>query len=177
MLGFMLLGACNAGAESGSSGKPAPVKPVMLAIHSYNYTDRYIDQFTVNGTGGGNVSVSSPTAGGGKTTCCVAYVPGAAVMKVQVRWVSGGCTFTSRNMYNEESKHTRYFYKVQDVTVDPKVPAQPESFEVHFYQDGHVEAAIADDYSPPRLKLREEREIKPTYPQCAGNKDPGPNEP
>jgi hypothetical protein len=45
-------------------------KPVGLAIEGYNYTNRFIDSFTVtdedgNGAWGGNVFLSSPTSGGG----------------------------------------------------------------------------------------------------------------
>jgi len=36
----------------------------MLGITGYNYTNRYIDGFSVNGQGGGNVLISEDHAGG-----------------------------------------------------------------------------------------------------------------
>lgn len=47
-----------------------------LGIVGYNYTNRAINTFTIDGAGGGNLYVSSPASGGGGTTCCVPYVPG-----------------------------------------------------------------------------------------------------
>lgn len=45
--------------------KPGGPRYVSLTIEGYNYTDDYIDQFTVNGQGGGNLYLSTPTSGGG----------------------------------------------------------------------------------------------------------------
>jgi hypothetical protein len=35
----------------------------------------------------------------------------------------------------------------------PPIPAKPEYFEVHFYQDGHIEVAVTETDSPPRIVL------------------------
>jgi hypothetical protein len=65
-----------------SNGAPASIASELkagaprhhaLAIVGYNYTERYIDSFHVNGQGGGNLYVSGPTAGGGSSACCVSW--------------------------------------------------------------------------------------------------------
>lgn len=44
---------CNAGAEGSAVPRTTPPsKPIGLALSGYNYTNRYIDQFYVNGRGG-----------------------------------------------------------------------------------------------------------------------------
>jgi Protein of unknown function (DUF3304) len=54
----------------------ANVQAHNLTIYGYNYTDTGIGSFEVNGQGGGNLEVSIPTAGGGKSTCCLTvYTP------------------------------------------------------------------------------------------------------
>ena len=42
----------------------------MLGITGYNYTNRSIDGFSVNGQGGGNVLISEDHAGGGHLLHC-----------------------------------------------------------------------------------------------------------
>lgn len=95
LMGVALLVGLQACAQTPKSmaSKSAPLgEPVGLLIEGYNYTDDYISSFTVNGQGGGNLFVSSPTAGGGKSVCCVSYTPGTLLpMKVKVRWVTDYC--------------------------------------------------------------------------------------
>jgi hypothetical protein len=47
------------------------------------------------------------------------------------------------------------------VEVGPPFPADPQNFEVHFYPDGHVEAAVTRWSSAPRIKLPEGRTERP----------------
>ena len=42
---------------------------VELTIMGFNYTDMDINEFFVDGTGGGNLSVSSASGGGGGSVC------------------------------------------------------------------------------------------------------------
>ncbi|MFZ5520651.1 MAG: hypothetical protein ACOZD0_05545, partial [Pseudomonadota bacterium] len=49
--------------DQGLTSAAEPARPggpryVSLTIEGYNYTDDYIDQFTVNGQGGGNLYLS-----------------------------------------------------------------------------------------------------------------------
>jgi hypothetical protein len=49
------LAACNYSSDPAAEAlKPNP-KRASLTIYGYNYTDLYIDSFSVNGNGGGNL--------------------------------------------------------------------------------------------------------------------------
>lgn len=176
---MMAIAVTGCDAREASSNTPtasefaAPREPVGLTIYGYNYTNRYIDQFYVDGNAGSNLGVSTPTAGGSKSVCCFSYTPGTPAPKtVTVKWVASGCTYKETNMYNETSSWAHHFFKTQEVPVNPKIPANPGYFEVHFYPDGHVEAAITEHSSPPRLILSEDREDRSDYPRCPNDKKP-----
>jgi hypothetical protein len=121
---------------------------IALGIVGYNYTDRAIASFSVNGSGGGNIYLSSPDGGGGKTVCCVSVRATTQLpITMEIKWTwdrvedDGG-----KVLRQEESRTTKAVLK-------GPIPANPTQFEVHFYPDGHVELAISNIYSPPRLKL------------------------
>lgn len=154
-LGLVFLGACQpAGGASESRA---------LGIVGYNYTDRYIDEFYVDGQGGGNLDLSTPTAGGGKLTCCIGWRDGRRLpQKVRVKWVAGGCMKTVTSSEGYVHQVPVHAFKEQDVELTGPVPQKPGYFEVHFYPDGHIEVAITETWSEPRLKLDPARE-KPTY--------------
>lgn len=123
---------------SGSEG--APLKSYNLTLSGYNYTDTEIGSFEVNGQGGGNIAVSSPTSGGGGSVCCVTvYSPMAKPQAVTIKWSRDGDTWCE-----------------QSVEVKPPLPSKPEYLEVHFYRDGHIELAVTEQASPPRLQLSRE---------------------
>jgi hypothetical protein len=144
-----------------------------LALLGYNYTSRYIDTFSVNGQGGGNLYVSSPTSGGGGTVCCVSYVQGRPAGEVTVRWQSGGCMLRVPGGLADGSTHLAHsFFREIKVKVDPLIPSRPRNFEVHFYPDGHVEAAITDGRSSPRLVYSKSREDRSDFPRCPDEKEP-----
>ncbi len=66
-----------------------------------------------------------------------------------------------------------YFKEVEvQVHVDPKTVERPQYLEVHFYPDGHVEAAVTEHESPPRLILNKDREDNSPYPRCPNGKQP-----
>jgi predicted small lipoprotein YifL len=123
-----------------------------LTITGYNYTDTYIDSFRVNGAGGGNVEVSTPTAGGGKGTCCApvrADMPLPA--PVEITW--------SRD--TEPTVWCR-----QTVLLEGPIQEPANYFEVHFYQDGHIEVAISDFPGAPRVSLSRHN---PAFRHAEGN--------
>lgn len=128
---------------SAASASPAAeasttVKAHNLTIYGYNYTDTGIGSFEVNGQGGGNLQVSEPTAGGGKSTCCATvFSPYQQPKKVKIKWTRDLETWCE-----------------QEVVLYPPLPAKPEYFEVHFYRDGHIELAVTEVDSPPRLRLQ-----------------------
>lgn len=141
----MILSACRESNTKTKQGEP-PVqtteaprldKSVSLTITGFNYTDLYIDSFSVNGQGGGNIFVSSPTSGGGGSVCCVSFWPSSTLpLHVTVRW--------TRDL-------KRWCEK--DVLVTGPVPASPEYLAVHFYPDGRIEAQITEGYPQVKLKL------------------------
>lgn len=136
-------------------------KPIGLAIEGYNYTNRFIDSFTVtdedgNGAWGGNVFLSSPTSGGGGGTCCVMLDPNAkSPVRLRIDW--------TLDRVDDSTGHTLApeIQKQAWVTVTPPFPADPKNFEVHFYQDGHVEVSVTHWPSPPRVSLPEGRRPAP----------------
>lgn len=110
-----------------------------LTVYGYNYTDTYIDSFEVNGQGGGNLEVSIPTAGGGGSVCCVSVTSDMPLpWPYTIKW--------SRNIYKK-------IWCEQTVLLHGPIPREPRYFEVHFYPDGHIELAVTEEASEPRLKL------------------------
>jgi hypothetical protein len=144
-----------------------------LALVGYNYTPRYIDSFSVDGQGGGNLYVSSPTSGGGGTVCCLSYVKGRPAGEVTVRWQSNGCMFRAPGRLSDGSTHLAHsIFSEMKVKLDLRIPERPQNLEVHFYPDGHIEAAITDVYSPPRLVLSKSRADRSEFPRCPDEKEP-----
>lgn len=157
----------------GSSTSTAQAKPVMLAITGYNYTNRHISSFSVNGQGGGNLFVSTATSGGGGSACCVLYKPGAQVRKIIVRWQADACQYRKKSSISSETYDIWHpIFKEREITVDPVIPPDPKVLEVHFYPDGSIQAAITAGGSSPRLRLNASREDKSDYPRCTNDAKP-----
>jgi Protein of unknown function (DUF3304) len=143
ILGF---GGCNSDQMVAAAAAPSTASAALedpkpqehhLTIYGYNYTDTEIGSFEVNGQGGGNLSVSSPTAGGGSSVCCiVTFSPMVQPRPVKIKWTRDGDTWCE-----------------QQVLLKPPLPPKPEYLEVHFYRDGHIEVAATEADSPPRLRL------------------------
>ncbi|NVD71789.1 DUF3304 domain-containing protein [Duganella sp. BJB1802] len=147
--------------------------PISLSLSGYNYTNQSIDSFSVNGQGGGNIFVSTPTSGGGGTACCVTYFPNGVLKKVTVRWQSGGCYFHRFLTKSNEVFDTFYpYYKEADVSISEDVAKDPKRMEVHFYPDGTVQVHITDEASEPRLSLPPSREDLRKLPRCSHDKKP-----
>lgn len=145
---------------------------INLTLTGYNYTNRYIDQFDVDGQGGGNIGVSGPTTGGNGSACCVSYYSGGGSWKVKIRWQKDACTYNERWSHGEEFSDTYSYFKEVEVQVDPNIPDFPRYFEVHIYPDGHAEAAITEHESMARLALNKDREDNARYPRCPDGKKP-----
>lgn len=135
-------------AQSGSLPEPAAEhtvpqfdgKPKMLAIVGYNYTDLYIDSFSVGSSGGGNLFVSSPTSGGGSSSCCLILYPGVTLPRpVTIEW-----------MRSLDGKRQRWCQ--QTVQLTGPIPENPTAFGVHFMPDGEIQVEVTQGY--PKLKLR-----------------------
>lgn len=175
LISCLTIGACRDDSiATGELEAPMPLgTEVSLAITGYNYTSRSINDFSVDGASGGNVHVSSPHSGGGGSVCCSPYVVGAGARRALIRWQSGACTYqTRRDRSGQLLFWTHYFYKEAYIDINPNVPKVPNYIEVHFYPDGHVEAAMTEHASQPRLRLDENRADKSPYPQCPDDKRP-----
>jgi len=146
---------------------------VSLGVTGYNYTNREISDFSVNGHGGGNLEVSSPTSGGGGTVCCVPHVVTNNQRIVTVRWQSGACYYHVKSTISDEiHEHIHWFYKEAEVKIEPPMTQNPQYMEVHFYPDGSIKAAVSEHAGGPRLKLPKEREDRTSYPRCPNDKEP-----
>jgi hypothetical protein len=105
----------------------------LLGLIGYNYTDKYIDSYSVDGEGDGNIMVSSPTSGGGGIVCCVKLEKDVTwPIRVRVRWQSAGCTYTTRShISNSVFENIHSFFKETEVEVRGEVGMNPKYLEVH----------------------------------------------
>lgn len=121
--------------------KPDYRKPVGLAINGFNYTDRVISTFTINHQDGGNIVVSSPTSGGGKTTCCMTWHPGSQLSRlVKIEWmryIDGRRTWCKK-----------------EVMLNAPFPQSPTDVSVHFMPDGNIEVELTQGYPDVKLSLQ-----------------------
>lgn len=164
--------------QLGSSAVAAePATPegtsVSLTIMGFNYTDKDINEFFVDGTGGGNLSVSSASGGGGGSVCCASYTAGAPAPEVKVRWQFDACTY---NIWHDEdgTEFNDIFsiYKTAAIKVGSVSP-NPRYLEIHIFPDGHVEAAITAELSSPRLVLDQNRRVNVPFRRCPNGTRPG----
>jgi hypothetical protein len=127
--------ACNSQTAGTSVSEPPkstevvePFRSHNLTLLGYNYTDFGIGSFEVNGQGGGGLEVSEGVNGGGGRVCCVSvYSPMSEALPITIKW----------NPIDDK-------WCEQTVMLVPPLPAKPENFEVHFYQDGHIEVAVSE---------------------------------
>ncbi len=165
----------TSGGASTKSTVSTPEKPGKLhalAITGFNYTDQYIDQLYVDGQGGGNVRVSSPSSGGGGGVCCIGWRDGTPLpQRVTVRWASDGCQRSTVDSTGYKDIKLEHFFTEKVVELNGPIPAEPGNFEVHIYPDQHVEVAITQYTSDPRVKLAKARQIDPYKKRCRDEKD------
>jgi hypothetical protein len=118
--------------------KPEP-KHYSLGVVGYNYTDLYISSFSVGATGGGNIDVSDMESGGGGTSCCLEWIEGTKLpVEFTIEWT-----------------RDREIWCYLDVSFNGPIPKHPSIFATHFYEDGHIEVEIAEDY--PDVRVRKSR--------------------
>ncbi|MDW5418476.1 DUF3304 domain-containing protein [Iodobacter sp. CM08] len=143
LLGLFLAGCSSYASES-----------VSLTLHGYNYTNRYIDSYSINGQWGGNMGLSTSTSGGGGGVCCGSWRRNSRLpIKITVKWVGDSCKFKEYSSTGELFLLRRNFWKEAEALITTPPPTDARYLEAHIYEDGHVEAAITNTYSPPRLIL------------------------
>lgn len=112
---------------------------IPVDIIGYNYTNRVIDSFNVNGYDGGRLTLSTLTSSGGSPMCCYYYLPGISFPhEVEVEWAPSA----------SDGPWTKTKAVIPEPTTD-----RPRYLEIHFYPDGHIEGELTEDFSLPRLKL------------------------
>jgi hypothetical protein len=156
---------------------PSEAKPTGrrfdLTLAGYNYTNRYIDDYRVNGQGGGNLDVSQPGSAGGGSVCCVIYFDTDEKQTVTVRWQSDACYFTTKStISNDIYRHIHSFYKEVTVQVERSNTRKPNYLEVHFYPDGTVKAVVTETTSSPRMIVDPASEDRSEFPRCPNDKKP-----
>ena len=116
LLALLLLGACNSQDTR------------SVTVIGYNYTERPIYTFSVNGVGASNL-FAKQKYGGGKDSCCIDITVG---QPVEIKWLYD----TTEKQYlaglREEKRSTT-------VIVPPPTVPEADYLEVHFFPDHHVE--------------------------------------
>lgn len=139
-----LTSACNSQTAGTSVSEPAnsaevvePFRSHNLTLRGYNYTDFEIGSFEVNGQGGGGIPVSDETSGASHVCCFSVYSPMPEAFPITIKW----------NPIDDK-------WCEQTVMLEPPLPAKPENFEVHFYQDGHIEVAVTEGFDGPGARVK-----------------------
>lgn len=146
----------------------------ILGIVGYNYTDREIEEYSVDGVSGGSVSMSSPTSGGSGTTCCVRLLKEAkGAIRVKVRWQFDGCRYLIKDYSGGADEVRHFFYRETEVNVIIPSGKNLAYIESHFYPDGRVEVRLTENVSLPTLALNKKRPDNSSFPWCTDGKKPG----
>ena len=117
LLGFLSLAGCSA--EDTRS----------VTVTGYNYTERPIYTFSVNGVGISNLFTDS---GGAKFSCCTTVTVGQPAV---INWTYSATERQYNAGVRKESRSTTV------IVPSPQVP-EARYLEVHFYPDHHVELAL-----------------------------------
>jgi hypothetical protein len=170
----IMLVACHAqdGGEVGAI--KSKDEYIVVGLVGYNYTDRHISDYSVNGAGGGNINLSSPTSGGSGVSCCVKLSKKhTGPIRVTVRWQVDGCKYVESDPKTGAADELRHFYyKETEVDVQRKVDEDANYLETHFYPDGSVQVQLTEYGTEPRLILDQKRPDKSYFPRCKDGKNP-----
>ena len=126
----LLLSACNS------------QDTLSVTLVGYNYTERPIYTFSVNGGGGSNIFVGG---GGAKMSCCTEITVG---QPVEIKWMYS----YTKKQYDEGLREEDYS---NTVIVPPPTVPEAEYLEVHFYPDHRVELALVKFPGDRRIPYEE----------------------
>jgi hypothetical protein len=168
------LSACRAQQPETSGGASGNSRDTLLGLVGYNYTDRHISVYSVDGADGGHINLSSPTSGGSGVSCCVRLSKtNTGPIHVKVRWQVDGCIFLIKDDRTGKADKVRHFYyKESEVEVQPVVGEKPNYIETHFFPNGTVQVRLTEHGSDPLLALDEMRPDKSYFPKCEHDKNP-----
>ena len=128
----------NCGVAQTSSDRQ---KYPSLAIDGFNYTDFGIELFYVDGTGGGPLSVSTETSGGGGTTCCFRLYPTLALTSpIEIKWA--------------RYINGKYRWCKKSVRMTGPLPDNPTDLGVHFMPDGNIIVQASHFFPDMKLALK-----------------------
>jgi hypothetical protein len=146
---------------------------VLLGLVGYNYTDRHISEYSVNGASGGHINLSSPTSGGSGGTCCLKILKhNSTPIQVMVRWQVDGCMELERNpRTGATGERPIYYYKERYVDVESFAIKNPAYVETHFHPNGRVQVRLVEHESSPILARDEKRPDKSFFPRCENGKN------
>jgi hypothetical protein len=179
LLLLLLFLGCNQGGAAVSNGSGATVKtsPVAsnlsLTIKGYNYTDRYINDFSINFHGGGDINVSGPDTGGGGSVCCMPFLVADPTKNVVVRWQANACYFKTKSTISDEVFDDLYsYFKEERVPVIVNPGRSPKYFEVHIFPTGVAKVLLTETPSAPLTVMPKNREDNSDFPRCPNDEKP-----
>lgn len=142
-----------------------------LGLIGFNYTDRLIDHYSVDSSGGGHVHLSSLTSGGSGVVCCTRISKAQREkVEVKVKWQVDGCTYPVKSSTGRIGERRIFHYKEALVYVDPPTSLAPAYLETHFYPDGSVKVKVTEFISPPEMHLDENRKDQSIFLRCKDEK-------
>ncbi|HEY0821839.1 MAG TPA: DUF3304 domain-containing protein [Rhizobacter sp.] len=129
-------GCSHTPAAPAPGSAPADETPRQLAIHGFNYTDAYIDQFWVSIDGSEKLRVTPPRAASGRTACCLALRRDTPLPeRLQVAWA---------RVVDGRERWCSSTVRIERHAAEP-----PNALAVHFLPGDRVEVATAQGY--PRV--------------------------
>lgn len=134
LLGAALMGGC---AQAQPAGR-------AVTTVTFNYTDRYLGDITVDGAWTGGADAFG--MGGGAEGLLAPSDPSRKAV-LHVRWVIADIYDVPSNTYSRRPDEPR----TAEVPVAWPYPASPDYLVLHFYPDGHVEAELEADRPKRRI--------------------------
>lgn len=126
LFGLAALGGCASARGEGRS----------VGTVSFNYTNRYIGDVTVNGAWTGGVDAFG---GGGKIAQgLLAPKEPTEKMVLKIKWIVADDYDVTTNKYTRRPDESHF----SEVVLTRLHPPNPSYLVLHFYPDGHVEAEL-----------------------------------
>lgn len=145
----------------------------LLGLVGYNYTDREIENYSVDGVSGGYIRKSSPTSGGSGITCCVRLLKELnGTIQVKVRWQVDGCRYLIKDFDGKAETARHFFYREEEVSVTIPLGKTIAYLETHFYPNGRPQVKLSEYSSLPALALDKKRPDRSLFPRCKNDQQP-----